>query len=95
MHKMLPIPVYGIGAGSDCDGQVLLSADLLGMYRNFTPKFTKKYADIAAIATQGIVDYVGEVKSGAFPAPEHKYKIAGDPAEFEALFAEMAPKFKV
>ena len=93
VHKMLPIPVYGIGAGADCDGQVLLAADALGMYKNFTPKFTKKYCDIAALATQGISDYVAEVKSGAFPAPEHKYKISGDKADFERLFEEMAPRF--
>lgn len=94
VHDMLPIPVYGIGAGAKCDGQVLLSADLLGMYKNFTPKFTKKYADIGVIATQGITDYVREVKEGVFPGPEHKYKISGDISEFEKLFEEMAPRFK-
>ena len=94
VHKMLPIPVYGIGAGADCDGQVLLSADALGMYKNFTPKFTKKYCDIAAIATKGMADYIKEVKEGSFPAPEHKYKISGDIADFEKLFDEMAPLFK-
>ena len=93
VHKMLPIPVYGIGAGADCDGQVLLSADALGMYKNFTPKFTKKYCDIGAIATQGMADYIREVKEGSFPAPEHKYKISGDPEEFQKLFDEMAPLF--
>ena len=93
VHKMLPIPVYGIGAGADCDGQVLLAADALGMYKNFTPKFTKKYCDIGAIATQGMSDYIREVKEGVFPAPEHKYKISGDIAEFEKLFEDMAPRF--
>ena len=73
---------------------MLLSADLLGMYKNFTPKFTKKFADVGAVATQGMKDYVAEVKAGTFPAPEHKYKISGDIAEFEALFDEMAPRFK-
>ena len=94
IHKMLPIPVYGIGAGADCDGQVLLSADLLGMYRNFTPKFAKKFADIGDIATQGMIDYVKEVKDGVFPAPEHKYKLSGGAAEFEKLFDEMSPLFE-
>ena len=94
VHDMLPIPVYGIGAGAKCDGQVLLSADLLGMYKNFTPKFAKKYADIGVIATQGITDYVREVKEGVFPGPEHKYKISGDISEFEKLFEEVGPRFK-
>ncbi len=94
IHDMLPIPVYGIGAGAKCDGQVLLSADLLGMYKNFTPKFAKKYANVGEVATQGIKDYIAEVKSGLFPATEHNYKISGDISEFEKLFQEMAPHFK-
>ncbi len=94
VHDMLPIPVYGIGAGAKCDGQVLLSADLLGMYKNFTPKFAKKYANLGEVATQGMKDYVAEVKSGAFPAAEHNYKISGDLSDFEKLFQEMAPRFK-
>ena len=88
IHKILPIPVYGIGAGADCDGQVLLSADALGMYKNFTPKFAKKYCDIASLATQGMRDYIAEVKGGTFPAPEHKYKFTGDRDEFAAFLAE-------
>ena len=88
IHKILPIPVYGIGAGADCDGQVLLAADALGMYKNFTPKFAKKYCDIAGLATQGMRDYIAEVKGGTFPAPEHKYKFTGDKDEFAAFLAE-------
>ena len=88
IHKLLPIPVYGIGAGADCDGQVLLAADALGVYKNFTPKFAKKYCNIGEIATKGMEDYIAEVKSGAFPAPEHKYKFTGDKDEFAAFLAE-------
>ena len=88
IHKLLPIPVYGIGAGADCDGQVLLAADALGVYKNFTPKFAKKYCNIGEIATRGMADYIAEVKSGAFPAPEHKYKFTGDKDEFAAFLAE-------
>ena len=88
IHKILPIPVYGIGAGADCDGQVLLAADALGVYKNFTPKFAKKYCNIGDIATQGMRDYIDEVKSGAFPAPEHKYKFTGDREEFAAFLAD-------
>ena len=88
IHKLLPIPVYGIGAGADCDGQVLLAADALGVYKNFTPKFAKKYCNIGEIATKGMQDYIAEVKSGAFPAPGHKYKFTGDKDEFAAFLAE-------
>ena len=87
VHKILPIPVYGIGAGIECDGQVLLAADALGMYKNFTPKFAKKYCDIGEIATQGMRDYIREVKERQFPAPEHKYKFTGDKEEFNAFLA--------
>ena len=88
IHRILPIPVYGIGAGADCDGQVLLAADALGMYKNFTPKFAKKYCDVASLATQGMRDYIADVKGGAFPAPEHKYKFTGDKDEFAAFLAD-------
>ena len=88
VHRILPIPVYGIGAGADCDGQVLLAADALGMYKNFTPKFAKKYCDIGEIATKGMQDYIREVKDGQFPAPEHKYKFTGDKEEFNTFLAE-------
>ena len=94
VHKMLPIPVYGIGAGADTDGQVLLAADALGMYKNFTPKFAKKYCDIAGVATQGMADYIKEVKEGQFPTPSHKYKFTGDLEELDAVFEEMKDKFK-
>lgn len=88
VHKILPIPVYGIGAGADCDGQVILAADALGVYKNFTPKFAKKYCDISEMATQGMRDYIREVKECRFPAPEHKYKFTGDKDEFKAFIAE-------
>lgn len=87
VHRILPIPVYGIGAGADCDGQVILAADALGVYKNFTPKFAKKYCNLGEIATQGMKDYIAEVKTGAFPAPEHKYKFTGDKDEFAAFLA--------
>ncbi|MBQ2924280.1 MAG: 3-methyl-2-oxobutanoate hydroxymethyltransferase, partial [Anaerotignum sp.] len=94
VHKILPIPVYGIGAGADCDGQVLLAADALGMFKKFTPKFTKKYADIAEVATAGLTNFVQDVKDRSFPAAEHKYKISGDPEEFRKLFDKMEAEFK-
>lgn len=94
VHKILPVPVYGIGAGADCDGQVLVNGDVLGMFESFTPKFAKKYADIAGIATQGLAEFVKEVKNASFPASEHKYKISAEPEEFNRLFVEMEQNFK-
>lgn len=88
IHKILPIPVYGIGAGGDCDGQLLLAADALGVYKSFTPKFAKKFCNIGEVATQGMKDYIAEVKAGTFPAPEHKYKFTGDKDEFAAFLVE-------
>lgn len=93
VHKILPTPVYGIGAGADADGQVLVMGDALGMFETFTPKFTKKYADIAKVATDGFAEFIKEVKEGTFPGPEHKYKIKDEIAEFEELFAKLEKEF--
>ena len=93
VHKILPVPVYGIGAGADTDGQILVVGDALGMFESFTPKFAKKYADIAGVATEGFTEFIKEVKEGTFPAPEHKYKISGEPEEFEKLFKEIEAEF--
>lgn len=89
VHKILPIPVLGIGAGVQCDGQCLLAVDLLGMFRSFTPKFTKKYAEVGQIAVDSFKEYIADVKTGTFPGPEHKYKISGDADEFNKLFAQL------
>lgn len=94
VHKLLPIPVYGIGAGIDTDGQVLVIGDALGMFEAFTPKFAKKYADLAGIATDAFTEYIREVREGSFPAPEHKYRISGDIEAFNGLFEEMEMEFK-
>ncbi|SMC34976.1 3-methyl-2-oxobutanoate hydroxymethyltransferase [Sporomusa malonica] len=94
IHKTLPIPVYGIGAGSDTDGQVLVVGDALGMFEAFKPKFAKRYADIASVATKAFAQFIKETKEGSFPASEHKYSISGDSAEFKTLFKEMEAKFK-
>jgi 3-methyl-2-oxobutanoate hydroxymethyltransferase len=68
------IPTIGIGAGSACDGQVLVCTDLLGMARDHAPKFAKRYAELGDVIVDAMKRYVGEVRSGAFPAPEHAYK---------------------
>lgn len=72
--KALQIPTIGIGAGTECDGQILVLHDMLGINDRFLPKFVKKYADIAGMARQGLEDYIKEVKAGEFPSEAYEYK---------------------
>lgn len=71
----LKIPVIGIGAGSACDGQVLVSYDLLGLFQRYTPKFVKKFADLSSVISRAIEEYKMEVLEGKFPAAEHSFHI--------------------
>jgi 3-methyl-2-oxobutanoate hydroxymethyltransferase len=68
------IPTIGIGAGPDCDGQVLVFHDLLGLFDRFRPSFVKQYADIGGAVTTALKDYHREVKEGAFPTAEYSFK---------------------
>ena len=74
--KSISIPTIGIGAGTGCDGQVLVYQDMLGLYSDFTPKFVKRYAEIGPQMENAIEDYISEVKSGAFPAAEHTFALS-------------------
>ena len=71
----LPIPVLGIGAGEDVDGQLLIVSDVLGTFQAFTPKFVKKYADLAGVSTAALTEYVKDVRGGAFPEEQHCYRM--------------------
>ena len=71
--KSINIPTIGIGAGADCDGQVLVINDLSGLSEEPLPKFVKKYADVRDILKSATKEYVDEVRSGAFPTKEHSY----------------------
>ena len=73
--EKLHIPTIGIGAGADCDGQVLVYQDMLGMFSDFTPKFVKHYAEAGTIMKEAFAQYKKEVREGIFPAQEHSYKI--------------------
>ena len=73
ISQQLEIPTIGIGAGSGTDGQILLCYDLLGVFTDFKPKFTKRYATLTEVAVDGIKQYVNEVKQGVFPDEEHSY----------------------
>lgn len=71
----LSIPIIGIGAGKNCDGQVLVFHDVLGLFDEFRPKFVKQYLNLREEMVKGIKDYVGEVKKGDFPGEEHIFNL--------------------
>jgi 3-methyl-2-oxobutanoate hydroxymethyltransferase len=70
----LKIPTIGIGAGPHCDGQVLVTPDLLGLFDELKPRFVKQYADLGRDVTRAVEEYCREVREGTFPAPEHGFR---------------------
>ena len=81
ISRELEIPTIGIGAGVGTDGQILLCHDLLGVFTDFKPKFTKRFANLTEVAVKGITQYIGEVKAGTFPDDDHSYGV--DEKEYE------------
>jgi len=71
--EIIAVPTIGIGAGSYCDGQVLVTQDMLGMFEKFVPKFVKQYANLSGDIRAAIEKYIKEVKSGEFPGEEHSF----------------------
>jgi 3-methyl-2-oxobutanoate hydroxymethyltransferase len=87
--EALNVPTIGIGAGSSCDGQVLVWHDLLGLYEGKAPRFVKRYADLAVEARRAIEAYVADVREGRFPEERHTYAIPDEELEaFEAWLGE-------
>lgn len=74
--EKLHIPTIGIGAGAVCDGQVLVYADMLGMFSDFTPKFVKRFAETGNVMKEAFCKYIEEVKAGTYPAKEHTYAMS-------------------
>jgi len=72
------VPTIGIGAGAGCDGQVLVSHDMLGLYERFTPKFVRRYATLAESIRGAVAAYCDDVRSGAFPAEEETYAVSDE-----------------
>ncbi|TET81977.1 MAG: 3-methyl-2-oxobutanoate hydroxymethyltransferase [Anaerolineales bacterium] len=89
--KKLSIPVLSIGAGLECDGQLLIVSDMIGQFQAFTPKFVKKYANVAEVITGAMKEYVKDVKAKSFPADEHCYHMLKGEGE---KFKEMIKKHK-
>ena len=71
--REISVPTIGIGAGSHCDGQILVVADMLGMTQGFSPRFLRRYADLATVMTDAIGQYVTDVKDGSFPNEKESY----------------------
>ena len=81
--QTLTIPVFSIGAGKECDGQLLIVSDLIGQFQAFTPKFVKKYCDVATIITDAMKAYCADVRGGKFPEDQHCYHmIEGEKEKF-------------
>jgi 3-methyl-2-oxobutanoate hydroxymethyltransferase len=70
----LKIPTIGIGAGAGCDGQILVTHDLLGLFEDLRPRFVKQYAEVGEVIRRAAEDYCREVREGSFPAPEHTFR---------------------
>lgn len=77
----LKIPTIGIGAGAGCDGQVLVTYDLLGLFDRFHPRFVKKYGNLSADILQAVIDYRDEVREGKFPENKHSFGIKAEELE--------------
>lgn len=75
----LDIPTIGIGAGPHCDGQILVTHDMLGLNQDFCPKFVKKFAEVASITKSAVSAYIDEIRGGTFPSDEHSYHLKGEP----------------
>ena len=84
LSRSLTVPVVGIGAGAGCDGQVLVTPDMLGLQDELTPRYLKRYAGLSKTIETATREYLSEVKSGVFPAKEHSYPM--DPEEEARLY---------
>lgn len=80
----ISIPTIGIGAGKECDGQILVYQDMLGMFSDFVPKFVKQYANLGSVMREAVCNYIDEVQNKSFPEEKHTFKI--DEEELKKLY---------
>jgi 3-methyl-2-oxobutanoate hydroxymethyltransferase len=85
--RSLDIPTIGIGSGPDCDGQALVTQDMLGLFKELSPRFLKVYADLANVTVSALTQFRKEVEGGIYPAPEHTYSI--DDGELQKLLGQL------
>ena len=90
--RSLHVPTIGIGAGPACDGQVLVTNDMLGLYEKFLPKFVKQYIQLHPLIREALKEYAREVKTGGYPGPEHSFSM--DPQDLEPLLEPQPRKKK-
>ena len=86
LTQILPIPTIGIGASVDCDGQILVTEDILGQFEGFRPKFVKRYAELGALGRDAVATYADEVRAKVFPGLEHAF------GDVQPTAAKVAPK---
>jgi len=86
--RSLDIPTIGIGSGPHCDGQALVTQDMLGLFKEMSPRFLKVYADLSGVAISALTQFRKEVEGGEFPAPEHTYAI--DDGELQKLLKQLS-----
>lgn len=90
----LPIPIYSIGAGIHADGQVMIVSDIVGHFQAFTPKFVKRYGNVAGEISKSFESYIREVKEGQFPGEEHAYRmIDGELPKLMDLLKKTTPSY--
>jgi len=87
--ETVSVPTIGIGSGRFCDGQVLVLHDLIGLYPTFTPKFAKRYVDVAGMIKQALQNFTAEVRNGVFPEEQHVFRME------EEQRAKLDPKGKI
>jgi 3-methyl-2-oxobutanoate hydroxymethyltransferase len=87
ISRSIPVPTIGIGAGAGCDGQVLVTHDLLGLYDRFTPKFVRQYARLAGTMREAFEAYCADVRAGTYPAEEHSFHMPDE--VWDAVIAEL------
>jgi 3-methyl-2-oxobutanoate hydroxymethyltransferase len=85
--RSLPIPTIGIGAGPGCDGQALVTQDMLGLFKGLSPRFLKVYLDLSQIIVQSLTQFRIEVEQGVYPTADHTYSISDE--ELEALVSRL------
>lgn len=91
VRERLRIPVYSIGAGVEADGQLMIVSDLLGVFKAFTPKFVKKYADLAGETVKALTAYADDVREKRFPEEKHTYRmVEGELAKLKTRLGEDA-----